>query len=297
MSGKELRLLIVAECGDSVALAEAEALRPVVGRLDCVTVPAGAEGLLGRLGNRLKVRKAVRQIMGQRSLEFDAVVTYGTSVAGEVGVGLSGATGVRHIAREELYTSIGCAVVQMSAVGGHRTEDHALTFVSADNGQSTLEMMVGMAVARPGSRIEWRVAGDAPVMQEGGLRIPENLVVESCGSIDEALGRGAVDWMVDFSGSHRPPFVDLCRALSAGCRLLSWRALVWMMFSTMSAASCSVVRRRRRSLSEGCCLISTVTSVAAVCERELKRAGVPTTILSLLRRVWWKLFLNVLKNE
>lgn len=216
MSGKELRLLIVAECGDSVALAEAEALRPVVGRLDCVTVPAGAEGLLGRLGNRLKVRKAVRKIMGQRSLEYDAVVTYGTSVAGEVGVGLSGATGVRHIAREELYTSIGCAVVQMSAVAGHRTEDHALTFVSADNGLSTLEMMVGMAVARPGSRIEWRVAGDAPVMQEGGLRIPENLVVESCGSIEEAFGRGAVDWMVDFSGSQRPPFVDLCRALSAG---------------------------------------------------------------------------------
>ena len=216
MSGKELRLLIVAECGDSVAPAEAEALRPVVGRLDHVTVPAGAEGLLGRLSNRLKVRKSVRQIMGQPGVDYDAVLTYGTSIAGEVGVRLAAATAVRHIAREELYSSIGCAVAHMSAVAGHRTEDHALTFVSTDNGLATLEMMAGMAIARPGSRIEWRVTGDAPVIREGGLRIPDNLVVESCGSIEEAFGRGAVDWMIDFSWSQRPPFRDLCRALSAG---------------------------------------------------------------------------------
>ncbi|MDE6322600.1 MAG: hypothetical protein K2L85_00590 [Paramuribaculum sp.] len=216
MTGKKLRLLVVADSTDPVALTESEALRPVAEKIDFVAIPAERTGLLSPLCNRLGIKRAVKKTVSFYGTGYDAVLSYGAAAPRRMAAALSSSTAVTHVVREEFYSSVGCAVAPMGETSGHSTRDHALTFVSFDSSPTTVEMMVAMAVARPGSKISWLTVDAMPHLHAAGLGIPANLTVRTVASIEEALAVGAVDWTVDFGGNLTPPFHSLCQSLAAG---------------------------------------------------------------------------------
>lgn len=214
---EERELLIFASEDCLQADMEADVLREMGCKVTYVRVaaeePASGGGMIGKMRRLIANRRCVDSLRARITPSVCGVLVYGGDEACGAAYGAA-RTAIPVIERRRL--TIGPVTAAVGCARHHKVEEHALTFISVNEPERTAVLMRDMALARTGSQIIWQPLHEAGPL---GMRLPENLHIEPAGSVEESVGRGAVDWFIDMSeksGEENVRWGALHQALSAG---------------------------------------------------------------------------------